>query len=61
LTPNFKDKHNEEDVQRHGNVVYFENQDIQLEYATDYEHVQDNSVSCVPMVLTQLANSYFKK
>lgn len=33
---------------------------IQLDYATDDDHKQDNSITGVPMVLTHLANSCFK-
>jgi hypothetical protein len=62
LTPKLTDKYNKEDVRRHGNDVPFKSRvrTFQLEYATDDDHMQDNSIPCVPVVLSQPANSYFK-
>ena len=60
FTPNLKDNH-EEDVQRWKCCFFWKSgQNIQLDYATDHHHTQDNSIPDVPIILTNLANSYFK-
>jgi hypothetical protein len=51
LTPNLKDKHNEEDVQRWKCCFFWKSgQNIQLDCATDNDHTQDTSIPGVPMI-----------